>query len=87
MEAAFAPGATVLQVARAADVAPGQIYRWRRELTGGVAVGFARVEVGGDELGGAVADPVLVVELESAVVRIAAAAPPALAGAVLQALR
>jgi transposase len=87
VEAAFAPGATVVHVARAADVAPGQIYRWRQELTGSVPAGFARVDVQRDERGSAVADPVLVVELSGAVVRIMAAAPPALAGAILQALR
>ena len=30
--AAFAPGAVVSEVARRADVCPGQIYRWRQEL-------------------------------------------------------
>jgi transposase len=30
--AAFAPGAIVAEVARRADVRPGQIYRWRQEL-------------------------------------------------------
>lgn len=85
--AAFAPGAAVGPVARAADVAPGQIYRWRQELTDTVPAGFARVAVHGDAAGGAVADAVLVVELSGAVVRIMAAAPPALASAVLQALR
>jgi transposase len=37
---AFAPGASVSAVARRAEVLPGQIYRWRRELRGAVA-GFA----------------------------------------------
>jgi len=31
---AFAPGAVVSEVARQADLSPGQIYRWRAELTG-----------------------------------------------------
>jgi transposase len=44
--AAFAPGASVLDVARRADVNSGQIYRWRQELRGsGVASGFAEVVV------------------------------------------
>src|SRR5882724_3998746 len=29
---AFAPGASVCEVARRRDVVPGQIYRWRRDL-------------------------------------------------------
>ena len=36
----FAPGAVVSEVARRADVSPGQIYRWRQELRAAVA-GFA----------------------------------------------
>jgi len=34
IEAAFAPGAVVAEVARAADVRPGQLSRWRRDLCG-----------------------------------------------------
>ena len=30
--AAFAPGAIAAEVARWADVSPGQLYRWRQEL-------------------------------------------------------
>jgi len=30
--ASFAPGAVVCDVARRAEVSPGQIYRWRQEL-------------------------------------------------------
>src|SRR5437763_4696494 len=36
----FAPGAVVSEVARRADVSPGQIYRWRQEVRVAVA-GFA----------------------------------------------
>ena len=43
--AAFAPGAIVTEVARRADIYPGQIYRWRQELGGG---GFAAVVVTAD---------------------------------------
>ena len=32
--AAFAPGAVVAEVARAADLSPSQIYRWRRQFGG-----------------------------------------------------
>jgi transposase len=41
---AFAPGASVSEVARRADVVPGQIYRWRHDLGCAVA-GFAEVVV------------------------------------------
>jgi transposase len=41
---AFAPSASVSEVARRRDVVPGQIYRWRREF-GGAAAGFAEVVV------------------------------------------
>jgi transposase len=44
--AAFAPGAIVAEVARRADVRPGQIYRWRQEHTG--RAGFAAVVVTAD---------------------------------------
>ena len=83
--AAFAPGAVVSAIARRAEVAPGQIYRWRRELGEG-AVGFARVEVNADPPSVTTCDPALVVEFGNAVVRIAASAPAALAAAVLGAL-
>jgi transposase len=38
----FAPGATVSEVARRADICPGQVYRWRQELRAAV-MGFAPV--------------------------------------------
>jgi transposase len=41
---AFAPGASVIAIARRADIRTGQIYRWRQELCGAVA-GFAEVVV------------------------------------------
>jgi transposase len=37
----LAPGAVVTEIARRAEIGPGQIYRWRREL--GVGNGFAQV--------------------------------------------
>ena len=40
--ASLAPGAVVNEVARRADVCPGQIYRWRKELRP-AADGFAEV--------------------------------------------
>ena len=36
------PGAVVSDVARRADIGPGQLYRWRKEFRA-VADGFARV--------------------------------------------
>src|SRR5271166_969404 len=51
---AFAPGASVCEVARRRDVVPGQIYRWRHDLRS-IAAGFAEVMVtpGPDERTGA----------------------------------
>jgi transposase len=40
--ASFAPGAVVCEVARRAEVSPGQIYRWRQELRAASA-GFTQV--------------------------------------------
>src|ERR1700674_5407461 len=42
----FAPGAVVSEVARRADVSPGQVYRWRQELR--AAAGFAQVLMAGE---------------------------------------
>lgn len=86
---AFAPNATVSEVARLADVHPGQLYRWRAELrrdVNGVSdAGFARVVVAGDgvqsESGVAIR-----VRLGSAHVEIAGHAPGALVTATLKAL-
>ncbi|RZK31481.1 MAG: IS66 family insertion sequence hypothetical protein, partial [Hymenobacter sp.] len=32
VEAAIVPGASVAAIARAADISPSSIYRWRRKL-------------------------------------------------------
>ena len=32
IEATLEPGANVSEIARAADIAPAQLYRWRKEL-------------------------------------------------------
>ena len=37
----LAPGAVVTEIARRAEICPGQIYRWRQEI--GVGHGFAQV--------------------------------------------
>jgi len=47
----LAPGAVVSEAARRADVGPGQIYRWRKELRA-VADGFAQVLIAPAKRGG-----------------------------------
>jgi transposase len=88
VEASFAPGAVVAEVARHADIRSGQIYRWRREL-GAVVDGFAQVLLAPSELAAeaAVAEPVIEVEFGGrARVRIPASFPAELAAAVVKAL-
>jgi len=85
----FAPGAVVSEVARRADVSPGQIYRWRQELR--AATGFAQVLIApaeSPEPKGAPpwAAPALEVELGQVRVRIPGSVPADLAAAVLKAL-
>jgi transposase len=84
---AFAPGASVCEVARRRDVRPGQIYRWRRDLRD-VATGFAEVVVAPEpSMNAPVGAPAVEIELGSDVhVRIAASVPAELAGAVIKAL-
>ncbi len=90
---ASAPGAVVAEIARRADVGPGQIYRWRRQLRE-AARGFAEVVVTSGEVGAPVdravtriAAPAIEVEFVGAArVRIPASIPPALAAAVVRAL-
>ena len=84
---AFAPGASVCEVARRMDVVPGQIYRWRRDLRA-AAAGFAEVVVrsGGEERP-MTAPSALEIELGREIrVRIAATAPKELASAIVKAL-
>src|SRR5512144_2118622 len=85
--AAFAPGASVCEVARRVDVVPGQIYRWRHELRS-AAAGFAEVVVSpqpSERL--SVGVPAMEIELGGGIrVRIAATAPKELASAVIKAL-
>jgi len=92
VSAAFAPGAIVSEVARRADVYPGQIYRWRRELYGPpVGIGFAEVVVTAAARKEGIAPPTgPAIEIELGGVgclRIPASTPPELAAAVVQALR
>jgi transposase len=76
----FAPGSVVSEVARRADVSPGQIYRWRQELR--AATGFAQVLIApaeSPEPKGAPpwAAPALEVELGQVRVRIPGSVPAA----------
>ncbi len=85
IEAAFAPGATVAQVAAQADIRPGQIYRWRRDLLGSQS-GMVPVVVTGAP-GEAIGTPVIIIELKDAVVRVMADASVPLVSAVVSTLR
>ena len=90
----FAPGAVVSEVARRADVSPGQIYRWRQEVRAAVA-GFAplliaapdsSVAPGGDSSRSCV-EPAIEVEFAGkVVVRIPGSISTELAAAVVKAL-
>jgi transposase len=84
---AFAPGASVREVARLRDVVAGQIYRWRRDLRS-AATGFAEVVVAPDRSERSGTDgPALTIELGRDIrVRIAVTAPVALVTAVIKAL-
>ena len=84
---AFAPGASVCEVARRRDVVAGQIYRWRKELRT-AAAGFTEVVVAAEPSEQVQTDvPVLTIELGRDIrVRIAATAPAALAAAIIKAL-
>jgi transposase len=87
VEAAFAPGANVSEVARQADLHNGIIYKWRRELQP-VAAGFAKVAVIEDGIGsvercGATIEVALG---NGAHIRIPSMVPTELAAAVVKAL-
>lgn len=62
--AAFAPGASVAEVARQADVCTGVIYRWRRAYSVAAPTGFAPAVVvdDGAQAGAARAAPAMVGE-------------------------
>ena len=87
------PGAVVSEVARRADVCPGQIYRWRQELRA-VADGFAQVLLAPPETMAATAaggagcgESAVEVEFAGRVrVRIPGSVPAELAAAVVKAL-
>ena len=78
---AFAPGASVCEVARRVDLVPSLIYRWRQELRS-AAAGFSEVVVAPEPSERTVAAPAaLEIELGRDIrVRIAATAPKELLG-------
>jgi transposase len=84
---AFAPGASVCEVARRVDLVPSLIYRWRQELRS-AAAGFSEVVVAAEPSERTVAAPAaLVIEFGRDIrVRIAATAPKELASAIIKAL-
>jgi transposase len=91
VDAAFARGAIVADVARRAAVCAGQIYRWRQEL-GHVSSGFSQVVIAAMADGGndAAPDRGPAIEVEfagTARLSIPALTPPELAAAVIRALR
>ena len=92
----LAPGAVVNAVARRSAICPGQIYRWRKELRAAATDGFARVLIAPTEgMAPPAADrpaycsePAIEVEFGGvARLRIPPSTPPALAAAVVRALR
>jgi transposase len=82
----LAPGAVVTEIARRAEICPGQIYRWRQEI--GVGHGFAQVLVApvGDSAGCPAASAIEIEFAGKARVRIPASIPTGLAAAVVKAL-
>jgi transposase len=84
---AFAPGASVCEVARRVDLVPSLIYRWRQELRS-AAAGFSEVVVAPEPSEGRVAAPAaLEIDFGRDIrVRIAATAPKELASAIIKAL-
>ena len=91
--ASLVPGAVVSEVARRADIGPGQIYRWRKELRA-AADGFAAVLIAPPDTGAAAVcdgaaygEPAIEVEFAGkARVRIPGSVPAELAAAVVRAL-
>ena len=74
------------EIARRAEIGPGQIYRWRREL--GVGHGFAQVLIApaGDDAGCPAAPAIEIEFAGKARLRIPASIPAGLAAAVVKAL-
>jgi transposase len=88
----LAPGVTVSEVARRADVCPGQIYRWRKDFHA-VTEGFAQVLIAPPDPPAVKAEsatggePAIEVEFAGKVrVRIPGSVPADLAAAVVKAV-
>ena len=82
----LAPGAVVTEIARRAEICPGQIYRWRQEI--GVGHGFAQVLIApvGDDAECPAAPAIEIEFAGKARLRIPAPIPAGLAVAVVKAL-
>lgn len=90
LEAAFAPGAVVIEVARQHEISTSLIYRWRQEAMAAVTGPALAPAILIDEETPATPcqDPVIVVELAGgARANIKADASPGLVAATLRALR
>lgn len=92
VEASMAPGASIADVARAADVDVSLIYKWRRMLVGmaperpRASPQFAEVAIKLQQPAAPVADKAIVIELPSAKLRIPPGASPELLKVVLREL-
>lgn len=92
VEAAIAPGASIADVARAADVDVSLIYRWRRELCGprrkgrATPTSFVELSVEADRSADPTPDTVLVIEVKGATLRAPSGASAMLLGAALREL-
>jgi transposase len=89
-----APGAVVSAVARRRQIAPQQLFTWRREArvaspeaSGAAASGFVPIVFDPPAAGVAASGAVLEVALAGAVVRVPPGVDPALLSAVLRAVR
>lgn len=92
VEASMAPGASIGEIARAADVDVSLIYKWRRMLVGvaperpRASPQFAEVAIKTEQPVAPVADKAIMIELPSAKVRISPGASPELLKVVLREL-
>ncbi|MBO0741809.1 MAG: transposase [Hyphomicrobiaceae bacterium] len=82
----LAPGAVVTEIARRADICPGQIYRWRREIRFGSGFAPVLIAPAGDGPGCGAAPAIEIEFAGKARLRIPASIPPGLAAAVVKAL-
>jgi transposase len=91
VRAATAPGASVVAIARSADVAPSLIYRWRREIFASASMqleGFTAVAVRPvSDRHDRESSGTMVIELGGATVRVANGASASLLVATLRELK